>query len=220
MVIAVDAHRIAYMALPKAGCSSVKAALARTDPAVTIPPADQIRTETWHSIYPTQRFRAHRWQVYGDYWRFCVVRDPAKRLMSGFVDRVVERGELAHSRRLARGDFPHLSTTPDPDHFFQHLWDYAEASSVVKHHVAEAWLFLGPGDIRRHYHRIFKTEEMGLLAEALSAVTRQPVTMPRENRTRTKLTLDDLSPATLDALRPYFAKEYETLAGFYDNPLA
>ena len=32
MVIAVDAYKLAYMALPKAGCSSVKEALARLDP--------------------------------------------------------------------------------------------------------------------------------------------------------------------------------------------
>jgi len=32
MVIAVKAHRIAYMALPKAGCSTVKAALAQLSP--------------------------------------------------------------------------------------------------------------------------------------------------------------------------------------------
>ncbi|KNG95522.1 sulfotransferase family 2 domain-containing protein [Pseudaestuariivita atlantica] len=219
MVITVDAFKIAYMALPKAGCTSVKAALAQIDPAVEIAPDEPNLIRAWHTAYPTTRFRPHRWDAVADHWRFCVVRDPVKRLMSGYLDRVVKRGELKNSRRLARGDFPHLTDDPDPDFFFQNLWDYAEASSVVKHHVAEAWLFLGPGPITDHYDRIYRTEEMPYLAEALAARSRLPVSIPKANSTGAKMTLDDLKPATRDALRSYLAAEYAYLKGFYDNPM-
>jgi len=86
------------------------------DPNPVIPPTDKIRTETCHKLYPTMRFRPHRWQEMDDFWRSCIIRGPVKRLMSGFLDRVVERGELKNPRKLARGDVPHLTVTPDHNH--------------------------------------------------------------------------------------------------------
>ncbi len=50
MIVRLDSYKIAYAPMPKAGCSSVKEALARLDPDVTIPPEDQITTMTWHDI--------------------------------------------------------------------------------------------------------------------------------------------------------------------------
>lgn len=218
MVIAVEAHRIAYMALPKAGCSSVKAALARLDPAVTLPPESEIDLMTWHAVYPTARFRPHRWKQFGpDWWRFCVVRDPARRLMSCYTDRVVDKRDLHNSRKLRRGRID-LPRDPDPDFFFQNLRAYAEASSSIKHHCLGAWLFLGPKPLA--YDRIYKTEELGRLAADLSDRTGQPVAMPRENRSSLALRLDDLAPATRDALRPFLAREYAYLSEFYENPLS
>jgi len=217
MVIAVEAHRIAYMALPKAGCSSVKAALAQVDPAVTLPPEEEIDVMTWHAIYPTSRFRPHRWKRFGpDWWRFCVVRDPARRLMSCYTDRVVDKRDLHKSRKLRRGRVD-LPQDPDPDFFFRNLRAYAEASSSIKHHCLGAWHFVGPRPL--DYDRVYKTEEMGQLAADLSERVGQPVEMTRENRSSVTLALGDLAPATRDALRPFLAREYEHLSDFYENPL-
>lgn len=217
MAIAIESHRIAYMALPKAGCTSVKSALAQVDPVVPW----RLRRRTgdvmhWHRVYPTQRFRPHRWQQFQDFWRFCVVRDPVKRLMSAYLNRVVEMRELHNSRKLARGRFPHLTADPDPDFFFQNMWEYVEASSTIKHHVMPAWLFLGP---HLDYDRVYRTDELPALADDLSDRTGVQVHMRRENPTKTKLGLADLSDRTIDALRPYLDEEYAFLSSYYANPL-
>ena len=223
MVIAVDAHKIAYMALPKAGCSSVKAALARVDPAVTLPPEDEIDTNTWHHIYPTTRFRPHRWEPYEkpDWWRFCVVRDPFKRLMACYTNRVVQMGELKNSIKIRDGrEFlpKNLVTDPDPDFFFQNLEAYKLGSSTIKHHALGAWLFIGPKPLR--YNRVYRVEEMGELARDLSERVGEKVEMPHENSSEKRLTLDDLKPETIDSLRPFLTQEYEHLSDYYQNPLS
>ncbi|MFZ5961752.1 sulfotransferase family 2 domain-containing protein [Thalassococcus sp. BH17M4-6] len=216
MVIAVESHKIAYMALPKAGCSSVKAALARVDPDVTLPPEDKIDVHTWHAIYPTRRFRPHRWQAYADYWRFAVVRDPVKRLMSVYTNRVVEFRDLHNCRSILRGRVD-LPKDPDPDFFFSNLQAYCEASSIIKHHCLGAKLFLGPKPLR--YDRIYRTEDLGQLPADLERITGQAVTLPRENKSGERLQIDDLKYGTVRKLRAFLDDEYSYLSGYYDNPL-
>ncbi|SMX28261.1 Sulfotransferase family protein [Pelagimonas phthalicica] len=219
MVIAIDAHKLAYMALPKAGCSSVKEALARVDPSVDLPDEKDVTLYTWHNLYPTKRFRPHRFEEYEGYWRFCVVRDPIKRLLSVYTNRVLQFGDLRNSIKLRDGRdwLPDLPREPSPDEFFQNLDAYKQASSSIKHHAIQAWLFVGRN--LADYNKVYKTEELGQLAYDLSLLTRQPVEMPRRNTSEAKLTLDDLKPETIDAIRPFLEEEYAFLKGYYENPL-
>ncbi len=219
MVIAVDAHKLAYMALPKAGCSSVKEALARLDPSVNLPAEKDVTLYTWHDIYPTARFRPHRFEEFGDYWRFCVVRDPIKRLLSVYTNRVLQFGDLRNSIKLRDGRdwLPNVPREPSPDEFFQNLEVYKQAASSVKHHAIEAWLFVGR-DLNA-YNKVYKTEDLGRLAYDLSLLTRQHVDMPRRNTSETKLSIDDLDGKTIDAIRPFLEGEYDFLSEFYENPL-
>ncbi|WP_238366120.1 sulfotransferase family 2 domain-containing protein [Mesobacterium pallidum] len=216
MAIAVEAYRLAYMALPKAGCSSVKEALARIDPDAALPPPEAQGHGTWHALYPTARFRPHRWEQYEQrgWFRFCVVRDPIDRLLSVYSNRVDRFDELKNSPRVRALGLP---TKPDPDYFFGHLRDYIEASSVIKHHAIGAWLFLGPKPLR--YTRVYRTKELGQLGADLSLITGQTVTIPRANASERKVTWDELSGATRDSLRPFLDQEYEYLSEYYTNPL-
>lgn len=215
MVIAVHSHKIAYMALPKAACSSVKAALAQIDGEAR-PDAGFTGNKKWHAMYPTSRFRPHRWKVYGDDWyRFCVVRDPVKRLTSCYLNRVVGKRELFNSRNISRGrvDLPPM---PDPDFFFQNLKAYMDASSVIRHHALPSWLFVGKN--LNKYDDVFTTSQLPDLAAKLSERAGKTVHMVRENATSQKLGLNDLAPKTLDSLREFVAAEYEFLGQYFDNP--
>lgn len=216
MAIAVAAHKIAYMALPKAGCSTVKAALAQIDPAITMPSCETMDVNTWHGFYPTRRFRPHRWEAYTDYFRFAVVRDPVDRLLSVYTNRVVDLKDLHNSRKITRG-IVNLPSDPDPDFFFANLAAYCGASSVIKHHCLGAGLFLGPKPLR--YDRIYRTQELSDLADDLASISGRPVTLRRENQSMTRLALDDLKFATVRAIREFLDAEYRLLSDYYDNPL-
>lgn len=217
IMIKVEAHKIAYMALPKAACSSVKKALAAIDPDVDT--ATLAETEydydKWHSVYPTQRFRPHRWDGIGDDWfGFTVIRDPVRRLMACYTNRVVERGELKHSRKIKNGAF-NLPVEPDPDFFFQNLEQYKLASSVIKHHAMHTWIFTGP-DLSV-YTNVYTTEKLGKLVVDLSQWTKTPFKIGLENKSAMKLTLDDLKPETIAALTPWLCLEYGFLINYYDK---
>lgn len=215
MVIAVEDCRLAYTAVPKAGCSSVKAMLATIDPKVELPAPDQVTNSTYHAIYPTRRFHKYHFARLDGVYRFTVVRDPIKRLMSVYTNRVAEQRDLHKSRKLRRRRV--LPLDPDPDFFFFNLERYARLSSIVRHHVLPAILFTGP-DLD-DYDRVFRTDQMDEVADVLSERGGVPVKAARANRSRANLSFDDLKPETRDSLRPFLAGEYRHLAGYFDDPL-
>ena len=176
------------MPLTKAACTTVKQALARVGAGCDIAAARGAEPRFLAKTHPTRRFRPHRWRGYEDYWRFCVARDPVKRLMSCYTDRVVERKDHYRSRNIERGlsDPP---PNPDPDFFFQNLKPYWETASTVEHRSIYARLFVGSSlDV---YSRVYRTEDPLLLAEDLSVQTGTAVVFHRENTSWQKLTLED-----------------------------
>lgn len=214
-VIAIDAYGIAYAALPKAACSSVKQALARIDPAVRLPPDASTDALIWHRIYPTARHKELIWPRYRDHWRFCVVRDPARRLMSCYADIVAGRKACEHSPNMRASKLP---LQPDPDTFFQLLPRYQRRSSLVRHHALGAHVFLGP-NLMQDYDRIYRTDELEALELTLSERSGRRVVMPHVNKADMALSLWDLKGATIDVIRPFLEEEYDYLSAFYTNPL-
>ena len=218
MVVAIEPLRIAYMAVPKAACTSVKAALAAVDPNVPrgaeLLAADPLEV---HKIYPTMRFRRHRWVTYQGWFRFTVVRDPLARLLSVYSDRIVARSELHNARKFRRGRAP-LPQDPDPDFFFQNLDGYIGWSSVIKHHVLPQAIFTGP-ELNR-FSRIYRTSDLAALAGDLSEVAGTGGVIPQMNASHHRLSFDALKPATQIALRRRLEPEYEHLADYFDPPWA
>ncbi len=217
MAIRIDSQRLAYMALPKAACSTVKRALAELDPAVDIGMlrAPRVENGKWHVLYPTRRFRPHRWgEVPEDWFRFTVVRDPVKRLFACYTNRVVTLKELHNSPKIRSGEY-NLPTDPDPDYFFQNIEQYKLASSAIKHHALHTWLFTGSK--LEKYTKVHRVESLTDLATDLSEWTGEDVTIKRENKSTYRLADDDLSPETWDALRPWLKEEYDFLKQIYPD---
>ncbi|MEO0863075.1 MAG: sulfotransferase family 2 domain-containing protein [Pseudomonadota bacterium] len=217
MVIRVDAHKIAYMAVPKAACSSVKAAMGALDPTNDISDPSAFAQKQVHGMYPTQRFRMHRWERVEDFFRFTVVRDPLKRLFGVYTNRVVAKKELFGNRKIKRGRVD-LPPDPDPDFFFQNLSPYIAIASVIKHHALPTVCFTGKAFDR--YTGVYRTSDLSNLATDLSDQVGREVVIPHFNSSDMTLTLDDLKPETHQALAARLEEEYAHLADFFDNPFA
>ncbi|MCV2892177.1 sulfotransferase family protein [Lentibacter sp. XHP0401] len=218
MVIKVEAHKIAYMALPKAACSSVKMALGYIDPALDGKDRDAFSTAKWHRLYQTMRFREDRWKPYynEEWFSFCIVRDPLKRLLSSYYNRVVEMRDLQKKTVFIEG-VPELPLEPDPDFFFQNLMGYREINTSIKHHTIGAQVFLGPKPLR--FTKVYKTSELGELSRDLSERSGREVSLPHVNSSGQKLTAEQLKPETLAAIKPFMDTQYEYLSEYFKNPL-
>lgn len=217
MTVELPAHKLVYMPVPKAACTSVKAALSTVDPAKPVTAAQIAEDEhVVHDVYQTRRFRPHRWEPFcdGNWWRFAVVRDPLKRVLSVYTDMIMSRNVLPNSPRLR--DQSDLPIDPDPDFFFQNLLEYMEHSSIIKHHALSSHLFLGKDPAL--FDRWYRTDELDLLAQDMSDHVRREVTIPRFNSSKGKLDPDELKLKTHKSLAAYLDEEYEVLSAYFPNP--
>ena len=120
--------------------------LSRIDPTVPqIKDGRRGNLQNLHRVYPTMRFRVHRWKDYQGWWRIAVVRDPIKRLMSLYTDCIDQKRYLFNSPNMARQR--RLPLNPDPNFFFTHLDRYMAQASVIKHHALPAALAAPIDDI-------------------------------------------------------------------------
>lgn len=216
MAVAVEQFGLVYKPVPKAACSSVKAGLALLDDGVDVALDDLAQdNKRIHAIYPTDRFRRRRWGRFREHFRFTVVRDPVKRLLSVYTNRVLAKNELYHSRRLrkVRDRLPH---DPDPDFFFQNLVAYMDHSSSIKHHALHSHHFTGR-DLSL-FSKVYRTGDLGGLADDLSEIVGAEVTIPRFNSTGEPLQFYDLKPETQDAILDYLAPEFEHLGALFPRP--
>lgn len=212
MVVAVEDYEIAYVPVPKAACTSVKAMLVQ----MKHPGRRDVTQKEAHDVFPTRRFRAQRFDDHAGFFRFTVVRDPIRRLLSVYTDRVVKRDELKNSPRLRRvADLP---TDPDPDFFFQNLEAYKSLSSVIKHHAMKQMVFTGEN--LRGYDRIYTTAQLPRLRADLAAMTGRVLDLPHANSSTRRIDYDDLAPATRAALRAHTEAEYRLFGGLFTPPWA
>jgi len=211
LVVVLENSNIAFAPVPKAGCSSIKMMFAELDPSLPdVPPQRKL-----HETYPTYRFKLSRLRAVKDAFRFTMVRDPIKRLMSVYTDRFLQKNDLKRSMMLKRQN--ELPVEPDPDYFFQNLTAYREHSFSIRHHTFLTVAFTGRRFQR--YDRVYTTDEMPELAEMLSQRSGKQVTAKRANPSKTRLDFNDLHPKTRDVLRPRLEAEYRHLEKYFENPL-
>ncbi|MEX0282784.1 MAG: sulfotransferase family 2 domain-containing protein [Arenibacterium sp.] len=215
MVVSVKSHGVAYWPVPKAGCSSVKAMLAQIDPDYETK-AQEYTENHLHKVYQTRPFKQVRFDAHESDFRFTVLRDPIRRLMSVYTNRVVQKRDL-ENRRLTM-ERSNLPVYPSPDTFFLNLKAYCKASSRILHHAKYSGYFCGYQLDK--YDRVYRTDEMEVLARDLSDVSGRKVKTGRENASSMTLEFNDLREKTRDTIRPFLEKEYRHLSGYFENPFA
>lgn len=145
-----------YHPAPKNACSSVKAMLAEAlgvadryayggdVPNYKKPPANRGDKPNVHNLLRSERFRRRR----GDY-RICVVRDPVKRLVSAYSNRVLFHRDIDVSLEDLVSDLPRY-------------WE-------IDDHFRPQSYFLGTDP--SYYTHIFKMDQIGEIAELLGSLS-------------------------------------------------
>lgn len=166
-----------YFPVPKIACTSMKLAVfAHNEPDVKVtlrPPGvrdpdmiafhhDGRPYRHVHQLYPSRLLRLRPWPLARGTRRFCLVRDPVKRFLSGYGNRVVFHNDL------------NLPEPPPLDEFLDRLDEFRRIPTI-KHHFAPMFRFLGlrPG----FYDRIFDIGELDQLAH-YCAEHGAPLTIP------------------------------------------
>lgn len=220
MPVVCQAYNLLYFPVPKNACSSLKNVLWELNHDSKFKPFvnNGKSIQNIHQIYVSMRFDMDRLDEAAPNWRdlfrFAVVRDPIKRLVSAYRNRVLHHLELKAEVLEASGiDSPDLIPQPDFQHFVRHLDLYRKASRSISHHTDLQKAFIG--DRLNFYDMICGMEELGALELELGRRTGREIKLP---------VLQNLGPssegiifddATREAIREFYREDYALLRDFY-----
>lgn len=169
-----------------------------------------------HKYYPTQV--KEEWnRIFDEYDSVVIVRDPIKRFLSAYGNRIVHVKALetmgdAAAKILSAG-YP---LQPSLEEFVQNLEFYCKASSYIKNHIAPQETIVG--DIFSKIKQVYDTSQVPEFEAFMSERCGKQVVLPREQSGGPKFTVSDLSEKSLKKLLDFYRKDYAMLSRFYNPP--
>lgn len=203
MSIYSAALNIRYYPVPKVACTSVKQLLHALDHG-TPHSGGSI-----HNIYGTPAFGREQPAREPGELRIALVRDPIRRFVSAYRNRIHGHKEAAHWKLRKLGLPTDLKPFPELNEFVRELEDYQTRVPSLEHHTLPMVHFLGrdPG----FYDHIFRMEEVPALEALLSERAGRQVTLPVTQTGGPQLGTDALGEEELGRLRDYYRADYAFL---------
>ena len=142
--------------------------------------------------------------------RFAIVRDPVKRLISCYRNRVVDlKDSLKTKNKIKDKGLPIL---PDINTFVMHLNQYRKANKIIEHHSRPQHLFLG--DTLKYLDKVFTIDQIEELKEFLKGYKNDLELLERKSG-GTSYSLSDLSHEALEEAITFYKNDYELLKDYY-----
>ncbi len=148
--------------------------------------------------------------------RFVVVRDPVKRFISAYKNRVLHHQEL--SEPFVRKNFqeyywdiPYF--TPGLGQFIDDLDDYLRIRPILRH--CRPMVDFLDGKSLEYFTHVYKLENIKRFEENLSEVTGKKVVFGHQQTGGKNYSLRDLSKTQMEKLIDFYKADYELLDGIY-----
>ncbi|WP_310620479.1 sulfotransferase family 2 domain-containing protein [Flexibacterium corallicola] len=210
MPVPIKNTKILYYSVPKVACTSIKTALHQLNTGSTHLPEET----TIHRLYQSRILRPDKPMRDNGIGRVAVIRDPLKRLLSCYSNRVLHHRELSlGASNSAVHEALNLPYNPDVNTFLLRIEDYCRASRPITHHVAGFQWYLG-NDLSKFAH-LFKQEQLTEFEDLVESLTGENFSLPRLETGGRKVTPDDLSEEALNAALRFCRHDYEFLKGRY-----
>ncbi len=208
MAVILDTHALFYAAVPKVACTALKEALFALENGFPFR-GYRINGQPRHihnSGYPTLlRGRYPEARIAG-YHRVAFVRDPVRRFLSAYANRVVALKELTRAKAgpalAARG----LPETPSLAQFIDRFEAYADASASIAHHTRPMVEFLG--DDPDYFARLYRLDEMARFIDDIAARTGHQLQVAHRQTGGPKIAPDTLSTAQRRKIEAHYASDY------------
>ncbi len=209
MTVFLPQHKLAYFAVPKAACTSVKTVLFEIDNHKW---ADRKENHSIHEIYPTLQFvHVNKHNIAG-FQKFTVIRDPIERFLSAYRNRVIEKNEIANSRVAEKIRGLGLPLQPSLSTFISNLKDYRIARGI-DHHVSPITAFLGREP--EYFTDIYDISRTSDLFEKISKITgRKILPVARNTSGHASKHSENLSKQERIFLEDLYAEDYQIYGAY------
>lgn len=216
MVVVIKRLKLAYFPTPKVACTSLKQFMHEVKTGNPFVPFDRPngRRVTVHFKYPAGPFDEIDHAAYADFHRFAVVRDPVKRLLSAYGNRVVHYKELSEEAQGPKLAETGLPANPDLGTFIDLLPRYCEHFGKIRHHTLPMTHFLGQD--ASYYTRLFRFSELAEMQAEINTIAGTDVSLQHLQRGGPKLRVEDLTAAQIDQIKDHYATDYAAFGAFFD----
>lgn len=220
MVMVSATHKLAFFPVPKVACTTLKRVIYRVENGHAFR-MDKHDGKTIQLCYPTADFAQHQLDALQDHWKFAVVRDPAKRIISAYTNKI-RAWSVRFSKALEQGNrrdalrADGIEAEPTLDAFLLNLAAYRRHFAPVRHHTDAHTVFLG-NDLSA-FDKVFRIEEMEDLRAELSRRLGHDVKFPKANPSTSRA--EPQTQAARDALMEFVAPDYAFLSRFYPRPVS
>jgi hypothetical protein len=202
---------LGYTPIPKVACTSIKHAI-----FTALNDRDFVDGED-HRSHIHDYFGGKQRSITSCSIRTVVLRDPVKRLLSAYSNRVLHHRELSYDKVAPLG--PKVYGTlpafnPTLEEFIDQFEEYM-AVPAISHH-AKPIADVIQCELNEFTH-IYPIEQITQFASLLEGHLQKKIFLPRLQTGGAKLCLGNLSRAQLEKLIEFYRRDYELLAPYYST---
>ncbi|MEM9276140.1 MAG: sulfotransferase family 2 domain-containing protein [Cyanobacteria bacterium P01_F01_bin.143] len=221
--IACPTLKFIYIDAPKCASTSLKRWIYKIEFGKTFERYKQ--DNRWIHVHNCGKFRRVPFpqlpEDQQDYQIVTVIRDPIKRLLSAYSNRIVNFKELGEQTTYSdRIKAENLKFNPNINYFISNLEAYQNCTNkaIILHHTRPVIDFIGE-DLSL-YTNIYPMEKLKQIKSDLLAGSNyaSPEQIPEIPKTQTggpKLKLKRLKQKNFDKLLEYYAQDYQLLKDYY-----
>jgi hypothetical protein len=220
MTVLIDKYRLCYVSAPKVACTSVKTAMFGLENDRPFEPFHAngiLRHIHDPALYPARAFTDLRTDAVRDYLRITLVRDPLRRFLSCYANRVVHYRELSASALPPGRLGPDLPPDPDLHTFIDLLDDYRAISPSIRLHTQPLHFFLGPQS--GFYDCIFDISDIAAFDGVVARHCSRPFRSPHLQTGGPKLDPGDLTPDQTANLQQRYQQDWDIYGQYFRSPL-
>lgn len=192
-------QKISTFFSPKSGGTSLRAYMFHLENGFAFREyMSQGRKMDANSLSRNQAFKRVDHKLIRDFDKFALIRDPVKRFLSGYSNRVIHYQEL--SQEIAGEKLEEFALSPDPslEVFIENFSKYCKASRSIRRHFNKQQVWLGT-DIS-YYKNVFHLENVGEMTDYFAQKFNMKAAMPQLQTGGPKLGVGDLKAGLLDKI--------------------
>jgi len=208
-------HNLTYVSAPKVACTSLKHMFFEIENGFRFRRfyANGKMKHIHGAVYPGYEFDTLPHARIASHVRLTVVRDPVKRLLSCYSNRVIHFRELG--AKAIAPEFRERGATPDPslEEFVDKLELYCAASRMIRRHSLPLVQILGPDP--SYYERVYSIDDLEALRGRVAQIVGEAPEIRRLQTGGPKLSVEDLDPARRRRVEAFYAEDYATYGGYF-----